>query len=108
MRNYDKEIEAASNYLDLPKEAAKRVSLQCIDKGFIGGNLVRYHYNLHAKTGQYLETIEVFPDFEDKTLASQKVLSALKARKEMDTEQIKQELTRQKEEAIKHNSRLSP
>lgn len=103
MQNYHDEIKAASNYLDLPLYAASRVRLQSIDKGFVGGNLVRYHYNLYSENGRHLGVIEIFPDFEDQLLASQKVLSALKART-MNQEQIKANLQRQRAKAIAHNN----
>ena len=48
-----------------------------IDINCIPG-MTRYHYNIYSDDGYFLEVLEIFPDLEDKEVATQKAHTRLK------------------------------
>lgn len=72
----DNDIAKASNYLELPSALAPQVKLRCIDINHIPG-MTRYHYNIYSDDGDFLDVLEIFPDIEDREVATQKALEHL-------------------------------
>ncbi len=72
--NYDQDIKLAEGYHSADPN---RVKLNAIDTNLRGDGSIRFNYNLYDAQGNWLKTVEVYPQFEDSQMATEKLQSEL-------------------------------